>query len=176
MPICHFSDLHPADRVPFALGHHVALSASGAEVSTLARTWWVQPGLSGPPENVSVASGGLSPTASQPRWSLCWCLRLFEILQPCFSGTRIIYDRKFLLDRRNSPMAQTPPCHLPNIPGVTSPGALIEDSKVEVNNLNNLNNHDRKHAVGEGRGWEGGLSLFCRLEMLLHQSTTDVPL
>ncbi|KAM6183775.1 eukaryotic translation initiation factor 4E-binding protein 2 isoform 1-T1 [Erethizon dorsatum] len=62
-------------------------------------------------------------------------------------GTRIIYDRKFLLDRRNSPMAQTPPCHLPNIPGVTSPGTLIEDSKVEVNNLNNLNNHDRKHAV-----------------------------
>ncbi|XP_023574174.1 eukaryotic translation initiation factor 4E-binding protein 2 isoform X1 [Octodon degus] len=59
-------------------------------------------------------------------------------------GTRIIYDRKFLLDRRNSPMAQTPPCHLPNIPGVTSPGTLIEDSKVEVNNLNN---HDRKHAV-----------------------------
>lgn len=65
-------------------------------------------------------------------------------------GTRIIYDRKFLLDRRNSPMAQTPPCHLPNIPGVTSPGTLIEDSKVEVNNLNNLNNHDRKHAVGKG--------------------------
>uniref|UniRef100_A0ABI7YXI2 Eukaryotic translation initiation factor 4E binding protein 2 n=1 Tax=Felis catus TaxID=9685 RepID=A0ABI7YXI2_FELCA len=62
-------------------------------------------------------------------------------------GTRIIYDRKFLLDRRNSPMAQTPPCHLPNIPGVTSPGTLIEDSKVEVNNLNNLNNHDRKQAV-----------------------------
>nr|XP_020830850.1 eukaryotic translation initiation factor 4E-binding protein 2 isoform X1 [Phascolarctos cinereus]XP_020830851.1 eukaryotic translation initiation factor 4E-binding protein 2 isoform X1 [Phascolarctos cinereus]XP_020830852.1 eukaryotic translation initiation factor 4E-binding protein 2 isoform X1 [Phascolarctos cinereus] len=62
-------------------------------------------------------------------------------------GTRIIYDRKFLLDRRNSPMAQTPPCHLPNIPGVTSPGTLIEDPKVEVNNLNN---HDRKSAVGTG--------------------------
>lgn len=46
-------------------------------------------------------------------------------------------------------MAQTPPCHLPNIPGVTSPGTLIEDSKVEVNNLNNLNNHDRKHTVGK---------------------------
>ncbi|XP_053167714.1 eukaryotic translation initiation factor 4E-binding protein 2 isoform X1 [Hemicordylus capensis] len=56
-------------------------------------------------------------------------------------GTRIIYDRKFLLDRRNSPMAQTPPCHLPNIPGVTSPGTMTEDSKVEVNNLNN---HDGK--------------------------------
>lgn len=55
---------------------------------------------------------------------------------------------------RNSPMAQTPPCHLPNIPGVTSPGALIEDSKVEVNNLNNLNNHDRKHAVGDEAQFE----------------------
>ncbi|XP_065264520.1 eukaryotic translation initiation factor 4E-binding protein 2 isoform X1 [Emys orbicularis] len=60
-------------------------------------------------------------------------------------GTRIIYDRKFLLDRRNSPMAQTPPCHLPNIPGVTSPGTMVEDSKVEINNLNN---HDRKNAMG----------------------------
>ncbi|KAB1270829.1 Eukaryotic translation initiation factor 4E-binding protein 2 [Camelus dromedarius] len=74
--------------------------------------------------------------------------------KPCFPGTRIIYDRKFLLDRRNSPMAQTPPCHLPNIPGVTSPGTLIEDSKVEVNNLNNLNNHDRKHAVGDDAQFE----------------------
>uniref|UniRef100_A0A670I8U7 Eukaryotic translation initiation factor 4E binding protein 2 n=1 Tax=Podarcis muralis TaxID=64176 RepID=A0A670I8U7_PODMU len=61
-------------------------------------------------------------------------------------GTRIIYDRKFLLDRRNSPMAQTPPCHLPNIPGVTSPGTMTEDSKVEVNNLNN---HDGKPIIGK---------------------------
>ncbi|XP_033622223.1 eukaryotic translation initiation factor 4E-binding protein 2 [Fukomys damarensis] len=68
---------------------------------------------------------------------------------PYLPGTRIIYDRKFLLDRRNSPMAQTPPCHLPNIPGVTSPGTLIEDSKVEVNNLNNL-----KHAVGDDSQFE----------------------
>uniref|UniRef100_A0A8C9NMS6 Eukaryotic translation initiation factor 4E binding protein 2 n=1 Tax=Serinus canaria TaxID=9135 RepID=A0A8C9NMS6_SERCA len=43
-------------------------------------------------------------------------------------GTRIIYDRKFLLDRRNSPMAKTPPCHLPNIPGVTSPGEAGEEA------------------------------------------------
>ncbi|XP_028915705.1 eukaryotic translation initiation factor 4E-binding protein 2, partial [Ornithorhynchus anatinus] len=66
-------------------------------------------------------------------------------------GTRIIYDRKFLLDRRSSPMAQTPPCHLPNIPGVTSPGALIDDPKVEVNNLNS---HDRKPAVGDDAQFE----------------------
>ncbi|XP_042312572.1 eukaryotic translation initiation factor 4E-binding protein 2 [Sceloporus undulatus] len=66
-------------------------------------------------------------------------------------GTRIIYDRKFLLDRRNSPMAQTPPCHLPNIPGVTSPGSMTEDSKVEVNNLNN---HDGKAIIGDDAQFE----------------------
>lgn len=35
------------------------------------------------------------------------------------AGTRIIYDRKFLLECRNSPIARTPPCCLPHIPGVT---------------------------------------------------------
>ncbi|XP_054942773.1 eukaryotic translation initiation factor 4E-binding protein 3 [Physeter macrocephalus] len=38
-------------------------------------------------------------------------------------GTRIIYDRKFLLECKNSPIAQTPPCCLPQIPGVTTPTA-----------------------------------------------------
>ncbi|KAL2094878.1 hypothetical protein ACEWY4_009597 [Coilia grayii] len=36
-------------------------------------------------------------------------------------GTRIIYDRKFLLGCRNSPLARTPPPCLPQIPGVTIP-------------------------------------------------------
>uniref|UniRef100_A0A8C6AKA8 Eukaryotic translation initiation factor 4E binding protein 3 n=1 Tax=Monodon monoceros TaxID=40151 RepID=A0A8C6AKA8_MONMO len=36
-------------------------------------------------------------------------------------GTRIIYDRKFLLECKNSPIAQTPPRCLPQIPGVTTP-------------------------------------------------------
>lgn len=36
-------------------------------------------------------------------------------------GTRIIYDRAFLLQMRNSPIAKTPPKNLPKIPGVTSP-------------------------------------------------------
>ncbi|NP_001007355.1 eukaryotic translation initiation factor 4E-binding protein 3 [Danio rerio] len=48
-------------------------------------------------------------------------------------GTRIIYDRKFLLECRNSPIARTPPCCLPDIPGVTRPSLQIieqeEDSK-----------------------------------------------
>ncbi|XP_005719618.1 eukaryotic translation initiation factor 4E-binding protein 3-like [Pundamilia nyererei] len=50
-------------------------------------------------------------------------------------GTRIIYDRKFLLDCRNSPLARTPPCCLPQIPGVTVPAThstgKLQDLKEE---------------------------------------------
>lgn len=35
-------------------------------------------------------------------------------------GTRIIYERKFLMQCRASPLAKTPPANLPNIPGITS--------------------------------------------------------
>jgi hypothetical protein len=34
-------------------------------------------------------------------------------------GTRIIYERKFLMELRNSPLARTPPSNLPVIPGIT---------------------------------------------------------
>ncbi|XP_030068051.1 eukaryotic translation initiation factor 4E-binding protein 3 [Microcaecilia unicolor] len=51
-------------------------------------------------------------------------------------GTRIIYDRKFLLECRNSPIARTPPCYLPEIPGVTlghqSSVSKLEDLKEQV--------------------------------------------
>ncbi|KAG7262370.1 hypothetical protein CRUP_002408 [Coryphaenoides rupestris] len=57
-------------------------------------------------------------------------------------GTRIIYDRKFLLDRRNSPIAQTPPAHLPAIPGVTSQTVLSENRKNKANK--HTNSHDGK--------------------------------
>uniref|UniRef100_A0A8C9WGP3 Eukaryotic translation initiation factor 4E binding protein 2 n=1 Tax=Scleropages formosus TaxID=113540 RepID=A0A8C9WGP3_SCLFO len=56
-------------------------------------------------------------------------------------GARIIYDRKFLLDRRNCPVAQTPPARLPLIPGVTSPDLIIENGKNEANCVNNHNGH-----------------------------------
>ncbi|KAG6924215.1 eukaryotic translation initiation factor 4E binding protein 3 [Chelydra serpentina] len=36
-------------------------------------------------------------------------------------GTRIIYDCKFLLECKNSPIARTLPCYLPHIPGITCP-------------------------------------------------------
>ncbi|XP_060927139.1 eukaryotic translation initiation factor 4E-binding protein 2-like [Limanda limanda] len=49
-------------------------------------------------------------------------------------GTRIIYDRKFLLERRSSPVAKTPPRGLPNIPGVTSPATKDPIKKELLNN------------------------------------------
>uniref|UniRef100_A0A9J7ZZ44 Eukaryotic translation initiation factor 4E binding protein 2 n=1 Tax=Cyprinus carpio carpio TaxID=630221 RepID=A0A9J7ZZ44_CYPCA len=66
-------------------------------------------------------------------------------------GTRIIYDRKFLLDRRNSPIAQTPPAHLPVIPGVTSKNVLNENKR---NEANNIKNHDAKPGQGEDAQFE----------------------
>ncbi|NXG41981.1 4EBP3 protein, partial [Psilopogon haemacephalus] len=36
------------------------------------------------------------------------------------AGTHTTYGHKFLLECKNSPAARTPPCCLPQIPGVTS--------------------------------------------------------
>ena len=59
---------------------------------------------------------------------------------PLPSGTRIIYDRKFLLECRSSPLARTPPCSLPNIPGVTSPPSK-HINNVKAHNREPLNNN-----------------------------------
>ncbi|XP_074772527.1 LOW QUALITY PROTEIN: eukaryotic translation initiation factor 4E-binding protein 3 [Athene noctua] len=55
---------------------------------------------------------------------------------PLLAGTRIIYDRKFLLECKNSPVARTPPCCLPQIPGVTS---LAQSSLVKLEELKERN-------------------------------------
>ncbi|KFU86325.1 Eukaryotic translation initiation factor 4E-binding protein 1, partial [Chaetura pelagica] len=59
-------------------------------------------------------------------------------------GTRIIYDRKFLMECRNSPVAKTPPSDLPDIPGVTSPH--VEELKIENNHVPNC---DEKVSTAE---------------------------
>ncbi|XP_075238437.1 eukaryotic translation initiation factor 4E binding protein thor [Lycorma delicatula] len=44
-------------------------------------------------------------------------------------GTRIVYERATLLHLRNSPIARTPPKHLPNIPDIllkSSPDSIHE--------------------------------------------------
>lgn len=53
-------------------------------------------------------------------------------------GTRIIYDRRFLLECRRSPVAKTPPQGLPKIPGVTSPSS--KDTSDKAHNGELLNN------------------------------------
>ncbi|NXI61770.1 4EBP3 protein, partial [Anseranas semipalmata] len=50
--------------------------------------------------------------------------------------TRIIYDRKFLLECKNSPVARTLPCCLPQIPDVTS---LAQSSLVKLGELKEQN-------------------------------------
>lgn len=56
-------------------------------------------------------------------------------------GTRIIYERKFLLDLKNSPLSKTP-TKLPVIPGITldDDGKIIEeDEEPSTNVMNKLN-------------------------------------
>lgn len=60
-------------------------------------------------------------------------------------GTRIIYERKFLLELRNSPLSQTPPRNLPLIPGVTCDGKVKpgspKDNGVPAETENDKNDH-----------------------------------
>lgn len=43
-------------------------------------------------------------------------------------GTRIYYDRSFLLQCRNSPLAKSPPSNMAKIPGVSAPIAEEPES------------------------------------------------
>lgn len=63
-------------------------------------------------------------------------------------GTRIIYERKFLMECRNSPVAKTPPSHLPDIPGVTSPS--LEELKLENHHVQSCG--EEKVSTGECQG------------------------
>ena len=57
-------------------------------------------------------------------WSQNVVTEIFTIVMAYriyISGTRIIYDRKFLMSCRKSPLAKSPPANLPSIPGVTTP-------------------------------------------------------
>ncbi|NWS41320.1 4EBP3 protein, partial [Probosciger aterrimus] len=51
-------------------------------------------------------------------------------------GTHIIYDHKFLLECKSSPVARTPPCCLPLTPGATS---LAQSSLVKLEELKEQN-------------------------------------
>lgn len=83
------------------------------------------------------------------------------------AGTRIIYDRKFLLECKNSPVARTPPCCLPQIPGVTS---LAQSSLVKLEELKERNESEeampgeqpRQAAPCLHAAWGMGLPPGCK--------------
>ena len=83
------------------------------------------------------------------------CLWLYPCPRP-LAGTRIIYDRKFLMECRNSPVTKTPPRDLPTIPGVTSPTGDEPPTEASQNHLRS--SPEDKPAGGEWLG-TAGLSL-----------------
>lgn len=96
----------------------------------------------------------------------CWRYPTF-LTQPVHTqGTRIIYDRKFLLGCRGSPLTRTPLQGLPVIPGVTSPSS----SREKVHNGAALNNNI---GVPEGSTTIGERLIFsrksnwCKIKFLL---------
>ncbi|XP_072021600.1 eukaryotic translation initiation factor 4E-binding protein 1-like [Amphiura filiformis] len=67
-------------------------------------------------------------------------------------GTRIIYERNFLLQMRNSPLARTPPKNLPSIPGVTTGTATTggqPKTNGDVQNKHPNREHNEKGADAE---------------------------
>eukprot|EP01000_Liburna_glaciale_P002842 NODE_2021_length_557_cov_1253.610236_g1476_i2.p1 GENE.NODE_2021_length_557_cov_1253.610236_g1476_i2~~NODE_2021_length_557_cov_1253.610236_g1476_i2.p1 ORF type:complete len:107 (-),score=26.58 NODE_2021_length_557_cov_1253.610236_g1476_i2:161-481(-) len=62
-------------------------------------------------------------------------------------GTRIIYTKDMLLKCANSPLAKSPPCNMPEIPGVTKgvPGRKEEDDDpAEENNAEEEREEDQE--------------------------------
>jgi len=66
-------------------------------------------------------------------------------------GTKIVYERAFLINMRNSPMARTPPNNLPTIPGVTCGFEKKETEKPKANEKkdsgDNLKNDDDQFSM-----------------------------
>ncbi|OBS68764.1 hypothetical protein A6R68_02701, partial [Neotoma lepida] len=73
-------------------------------------------------------------------------------ITPPPTGTRIIYDRKFLMECRNSPVAKTPPKDLPTIPGVTSPTS--DEPPLQASQSHLHSSPEDKRAGGEESQFE----------------------
>ena len=82
--------------------------------------------------------------------NVTWFYRVLHFLV----GTRIIYERKFLLDLKNSPLSKTP-TKLPVIPGVTldDDGNIIEEEEeANENEKNNMNKQVKAVPMEEQNG------------------------
>jgi len=62
-------------------------------------------------------------------------------------GTKIVYERAFLVNMRNSPLSRTPPTNMPNIPGITT-NFIKTDKKIE-NHVDQQNNHEEPQQNGD---------------------------
>jgi len=64
-------------------------------------------------------------------------------------GTRIIYDRLFLLKQKGSALGRTPPINLPSIPGVTEDlnrkVSVVEEEKAEEEKAVKQGSEDSGH-------------------------------
>lgn len=96
-----------------------------------------------------------------------------------FTGTRIIYDRKFLLDCRNSPVTKTPPRGLPTIPGVTTPpdqnvpnGEALSSKNIAApaNNDNSKFPQDVFNLFWLFKCWQVFLCTFCAFSNALYSN------
>ena len=65
-------------------------------------------------------------------------------------GTRIIYERKFLLELRNSPLSRTPPQNLPPIPGVTCDNK-VKPASPKDNGVPNTESENDKNDDNHGQ-------------------------
>ncbi|EPY82282.1 hypothetical protein CB1_000667025 [Camelus ferus] len=80
----------------------------------------------------------MKPAAFQmlpPKHQVLFSLKSLPFMKELKEGTRIIYDRKFLMECRNSPVTRTPPRDLPTIPGVTSPTGEEPPMEASQNHL-----------------------------------------
>merc|ERR1719445_2437303 len=65
-------------------------------------------------------------------------------------GTKIVYERAFLVNMRNSPLSRTPPTNLPSIPGVTSDLGKKEqklENHIEMPNKEGDQNGDEQFSM-----------------------------
>ena len=64
-----------------------------------------------------------------------------------FAGTKIFYDRSFLLQCRNSPLTKSPPPNMAKIPGITTPGKVDVPSKENGEVIQDENQKKRGNAL-----------------------------
>lgn len=81
----------------------------------------------------------------------------FSLLNSIFAGTKIVYERTFLMSLKNSPLSQTPPKNIPC--------HLMKDDKSSFHNKNhqnikngsfqpNKNNNNQKKNEDKSNGWK----------------------